>query len=114
MQIDNFLSKLKQAPQTVEFQDTMAVIEANYYVTASAFANGDLNNGADENQGSCKLLALAKLHDLSESATLACFGHYYREDVLRHPDASDHQNIRNFMQSGWAGVSFENTPLKAK
>jgi len=114
MKIDVFLSKLSQTPEAVEFQDTMAVIEANYYITASAFDNGGLSNSAEENQGSCKLLALARAHKLTKAATLACFGHYYREDVLLHPEASDHQNIRHFMSCGWEGVSFAQEPLTKK
>jgi len=114
MNIDRFLNKLTQTPEAVEFQDTMDAIEANYTFTASAFKNGGLSNTAEENQGSCKLLALAKAHNLTKSDTLACFGHYYREDVLLHPEAGDHQNIRNFMDSGWAGVSFAQEPLNKK
>lgn len=114
MKIDDFLNKLTKTPESVEFQDTMAVIEANYTVTASAFKNGNLSNSADENQGSCKLLAFAKAHSLVQAATLACFGHYYREDVLLHPEASDHQNIRQFMNSGWDGVEFAQQPLTQK
>jgi len=114
MKIDDFLNKLTQTPESVEFQDTMATIEENYEVTASAFENGGLSNSADENQGSCKLLAFAKALDLTPPATLACFGHYYREDVLLHPEASDHQNIRRFMNSGWEGVTFAHQPLTSK
>ncbi|MGV2481618.1 UNVERIFIED_CONTAM: HopJ type III effector protein, partial [Salmonella enterica subsp. enterica serovar Weltevreden] len=29
-----------------------------------------------------------------------------------HPDATDHQNIRHFMRSGWAGIAFEGEALK--
>ncbi len=52
-------------------------------------------------------LAFAKLHELSEAKTLALFGDYYRSDVLKNPEGSDHQNIRNFIREGWAGVAFE-------
>ncbi|MFT4047340.1 MAG: HopJ type III effector protein [Solimonas sp.] len=49
------------------------------------------------------MLAFAKLQGLSEAETLACFGRFYREDVLKNPDGTDHQNIRNFMRTGWRG-----------
>ncbi len=111
MKIDDFLNKLQQSPESVQFADTMATIDANYAVSATAFGNGSLHNGADQNQGSCKLLAFARLQGLTPAATLHCFGDYYRVDVLQNPGGSDHQNIRNFMQSGWDGVSFEGTPL---
>jgi hypothetical protein len=45
---------------------------------------------------------------------LACFGAYYRNDVLGNPEGSDHGNIRNFMESGWAGVKLPEGVLSAK
>ena len=39
-------------------------------------------------------------------------GDYYRVDVLQHPDATDHQNIRQFIQYGWAGITFEGCALE--
>jgi hypothetical protein len=113
MKIDDFLATLRNTPESVQFEDAMAVIAANYQFTPTAFSNGDLQNAPDQNQGSCKLLAFAKLQQLSPEATLACFGKYYREDVLQNPEGNDHQNIRNFMTTGWEGVSFEGEPLAA-
>ncbi len=54
------------------------------------------------------------MHDLNEQQTLACFGDYYRIDVLQHPEAQDHQNIRNFIQFGWSGIQFDNQALTEK
>ncbi|AXQ27820.1 type III effector [Solimonas sp. K1W22B-7] len=113
MSLQSFLQQLREQPQTVEFADTVAAIEATYAYTPTAFRNGELENAAGQNGGSCKIFSFAKLQGLSEAQTLACFGRYYREDVLQHPDAADHQNIRNFMRSGWAGVAFEGEALKA-
>ena len=114
MQMDALLNQIKTNPENVEFADVMAVIEANYTHTPSAFTNGALENSAEQNQGSAKLLAFAKLNGLSEAETLACFGTYYRNDVLGNPDGSDHGNIRNFMVSGWAGVKLPEGVLTAK
>lgn len=114
MNIDVFLDKLKQAPDSIGFNDTMATIEANYDYTPSAFKNGNTENAEGTNEGSCKLLAFAKLQGLDEASTLACFGDYYRVDVLENPNGSDHANIRNFMSSGWGGVSFEKEVLTLK
>lgn len=114
MQIETFLDTLRRTPEAVDFNDTMAVIEANYSHQPTAFRNGNAENSADQNQGSCKLLAFARLHNLSPSETLACFGRFYREDVLQHPEASSHQNIRQFMLHGWAGVSFAGEPLSPR
>ncbi len=112
MLLDDFLNTLRNAPDTIEFTDTMAVIESGYEFTPTDFKNGNAVNQADQNQGSCKLLAFAKIHQFTEAQTLACFGKYYRDDVLKNPDGSDHQNIRSFMQSGWQGVVFSGQALK--
>ena len=111
MNRSDFLTKLDKTPEAVEFTDTMAVIEANYTFTETAFKNGETNNEAGTNSGSCKLFAFAKLQNLSQAATLACFGDYYRKDVLDNPNGTDHGNIRNFMKHGWDGIQFEGTVL---
>ncbi len=114
MNIETFKSKLKNTPKTIVFSETMAVIEAHYEFTPTAFKNGDLENKAGENSGSCKLLAFAKLQNLSKEETLACFGQFYFEDVLEDPNGNGHQNIRNFMATGFGGLYFEKQPLKEK
>ncbi|QAU33685.1 HopJ type III effector protein [Janthinobacterium sp. 17J80-10] len=114
MDISAFLKKLDATPEAIAFADTMAIVDNAYAFTPAAFTNGALRNEAGQNSGSCKLFAFALLNQFSESQTLACFGSYYRDDVLKHPDATDHQNIRNFMKTGWAGVKFENMPLVAR
>ncbi len=114
MQPEVFSDKLQTSPESIEFQDTMAVIETAYAYTPTAFTNGNLVNQAGENEGSCKLFAFAKLNNFDEEKTLACFGVYYREDVLQNPDSNNHQNIRNFMKTGWAGITFDNDALANK
>lgn len=114
MQLDAFFTKLNITPEQIGFADTIATVDAHYDFTPTAFRNGDLENAAGQNSGSCKLLSLAQLHNLSVEQTLHCFGDYYRVDVLQHPDAADHQNIRNFIRYGWDGVKFEGTALIKK
>lgn len=114
MTLDAFLKKLNDQPESIAFADTMAVIDTSYDFTPAAFMNGEVKNEAGQNSGSCKLFAFAKLNQLSKAQTLACFGAYYRDDVLKHPEGNDHQNIRNFMKYGWDGVKFDNMPLAAK
>jgi hypothetical protein len=109
--VETFLHRLRANPDQIEFADTIAAIERAYAYTPTAFRNGDTHNVAGQNGGSCKIFAFAKLHGLTEAETLACFGRYYREDVLPHPGANDHQNIRNFMRSGWQGIAFEGDAL---
>jgi len=112
MTLDTFLETLKSSPSTIEFDDAMAVIETLYEFTPVSFTNGDLVNNTGQNSGSCKLFAFAKDQGLSQQETLHCFGKYYRDDVMKNPDGNDHQNIRNFMCSGWDGITFEKSPLK--
>lgn len=109
-----FLQKLHQHPETVEFTDTLAAIEAAYVYTPTAFRNGEVESAAGQNAGSCKIFAFARLQGLSEAETLACFGRYYREDVLQHPEAQDHANIRSFMRHGWAGIAYAGEALQPR
>lgn len=114
MNIETFLSQLQQSPSTITFKQTMDIVEQYYNYTPTTFTNGDVVNSAGSNEGSCKLFAFAKLQTLTPEQTLACFGDYYRKDVLENPEGSDHANIRNFMVTGWGGVTFEQLALVLK
>lgn len=114
MTINAFKDKLKNTPKDIDFSETMAVIEANYTFTPTAFKNGDLENGEGQNSGSCKLFAFAKQQELSKEDTLACFGQYYFKDVLEDPTGDGHQNIRNFIKTGFEGLDFQGVPLQEK
>ena len=114
MNITSFLEKLNKNPESISFTETIAVIEENYTFEPTAFENGVLHNTAEENTGSCKLFAFAELQNLSQSDTLSCFGAYYYDEVLKNPNGNNHQNIRNFMKTGWEGIAFYGSPLKLK
>jgi len=114
MKIELFLNRLRTEPSTIEFPDAIALINEVYDYVPTAFRNDDLISEAGQNVGSCKLFAFARLHDLNEAETLACFGAYYRSDVLRDPDGTGHPNIRQFMETGWDGIEFLGVPLRAK
>ncbi|HEY0666266.1 MAG TPA: HopJ type III effector protein [Gallionella sp.] len=114
MKLSAFLRHLDTSPELVTFDDTMALIDSLYEYTPTRFRNGALVNEAGQNNGSCKLFAFAGLHGLSQQQTLNCFGAYYRDDVLKHPAGTDHQNIRNFIKSGWEGVEFDGSALRLK
>ena len=47
------------------------------------FKNGNQINNANQNNGSCKIFTFAKMHQLEKNQTLALFGSYYFDDVLR-------------------------------
>ncbi|MCW8832821.1 MAG: HopJ type III effector protein [Colwellia sp.] len=110
--LTELLSKIKQNEQSVEFEQVMQVIAENYHYQPAAFTNGELFNDAGTNEGSCKIFSFAQLNDLNQQQTLACFGRYYREDVLANPAGNDHGNIRNFMKTGWQGVAFKTVALQ--
>jgi hypothetical protein len=112
--LEKFLEMLATQPNEVMFEQTMQVIDEYFEFTPVGFVNGETENQAGQNNGSCKIFAFAQTKGLDEPSTLACFGQYYRDDVLNNPKGSDHANIRNFIQHGWAGVRFEGNALKAK
>lgn len=114
MEYDQLLRSLKDNPDEIEFNDVIELIDDMYDFTPARFVNGDLVNEAGQNTGSCKIFAFAKRTRLSEQQTLYCFGAYYRDDVLKNPDNMDHQNIRNFIKTGWDGIEIEGTPLSLK
>ena len=109
--LDALTTQLNSAPERVEFNDVIALIDATFTFTPTAFSNGEVRNEANQNNGSCKLLALGQYLNLTDEQTLALFGNYYRKDVLENPLGEDHANIRNFMKTGSAGVKFETFPL---
>jgi hypothetical protein len=51
------------------------------------------------------LFAFAELQNLSEAATLSCFGAYYQEDVLGDPKerVTKHSQLH---ENGWDGIAF--------
>jgi hypothetical protein len=114
MTIAEFKSKLENTPKEIEFSETMAVIEEHYNFSPTAFTNGTLKNAAGENSGSCKLFAFAVQQQVSKQQTLAAFGAYYFDDVLKDTEGNGHQNIRNFMASGFEGLSFDGVALTDK
>ena len=95
------------------FADTLAFIADGYAYQPQAFTNGDVENAAGQNEGSCKTLGLALLEGLSDEQALLAFGEHYRS-VLATPEGSDHGNIRALMQHGLAGVKFTGAPLQRK
>ena len=114
MKLELFLNRLRSEPSSIEFPDAIAVINELYDYVPTGFRNHELVSEVGQTVGSCKLFAIARLHDLSESETLACFGAYYRADVLRDEQGSSHPNIRQFMETGWEGIEFFGVPLRAK
>jgi len=114
MELNTLLQQLNESPDSVAFNDTISVIDSLYEFTPTSFKNGSLLNEAGKNNGSCKLFSFARLHGLSLQQTLNCFGAYYRDDVLMHPEGTDHQNIRNFIRTGWSGIEFSGNALVKK
>ncbi|NVK39318.1 MAG: HopJ type III effector protein [Gammaproteobacteria bacterium] len=99
------------------FSETLALVEKWYDLKPTAFKNGldeqAVQNQQGQNEGSLKVFALGRLNGFTPEQALASFGEHYR-DVLATPDGNDHQNIRQFMRHGWAGIQFEQAPLTLK
>ena len=96
-----------------KFSDVIAFIEARYTHTPTAFQNGQQHNAATENQGSAKVFSFAQLNGLDQTQTLSLFAEHYAS-VLATPGATNHQNIRQFIQNSWNGIKFEGTALVVK
>lgn len=111
MSINDLIAQLRCAPTTIEFEQTMQVIEQFYVYTKTSFSNGKLLNEAGTNEGSCKIFYFAQLNKLTALETLALFGVYYRNDVLKNPTGTDHGNIRNFMLTRCSGIKFTSSAL---
>lgn len=105
------LASIKEG--TVKFADVINFIETFYQYQPAAFTNGEAYNQATQNQGSAKVFAFAKLNELEEKDTLLLFAEHYQA-VLASPQATDHQNIRQFMANGWGGIRFESEALFQK
>lgn len=112
--LEHFFLQLSIEPDSISFAQTIALIDALYDFTPTAFNNGELHNAAGQNNGSCKIFAFAALHQLSAPQTLQLFGDYYRLDVLPDLKGDNHPNIRNFIRTGWDGIEFSGTALVAK
>ncbi|WP_434778073.1 HopJ type III effector protein [Neisseria sp. Ec49-e6-T10] len=93
-----------------QFVDTLAFIEKNYQFQPTAFNNGYVVNITGQNEGSCKVLALAILEGFTHEEALLAFAEHYRS-VLATPEGNDHQNIRALQKSGLQAVSFDSFPL---
>ena len=113
-ELPELLHRLRERPEEVAFNEVIALIDAHYDFTPVAFLNGALHNAAGQNSGSCKIFSFARLHQLSQPQTLLLFGDYYRKDVLGNPSGADHQNIRNFIKTGWDGIAFEGDSLQPR
>ena len=110
--VNDLLKEIKSDPTSVVFSDVIETIDKSYLFTPTGFTNGDTTNEVNQNNGSCKVFAFGKLHQLTKNETLNLFGSYYRKEVLEHPENDDHQNIRNFIQYGWEGVEFSGEALQ--
>ncbi len=112
------IDKIKASPESISFDEIISFIAEHYQYTPVRFSNGAgenlVINEAGSNEGSCKIFSFARLNELSRDETLACFGKYYREDVLLNPKGHDHANIRSFVKHGWSGVQFDAEALIAK
>lgn len=112
--LEEFFLQLSTEPESISFAQSIQLIDTLYEFTPTAFKNGEVENAAGENNGSCKILAFAALHQLSEPQTLQLFGDFYRVEVVPDLKGQNHANIRNFMRTGWDGVSFAEQPLRGK
>jgi hypothetical protein len=111
--ITAFFEKLRTAPEDILFAEVIALIDAHYDHTPTEFVNGAITNQASENQGSAKVFSFAQLHNLNEAETLNCFAEHFRA-VKADPAGTAHQNIRQFIANGWAGIQLPGVCLTVR
>jgi len=115
MTLDKLLNLIETQADSINFDDVIQIIDNEYTYTPSRFSNGKGNdtviNESRTNEGSCKIFAFALLNHLTQQQTLACFGKYYRDDVLLHPHKNDHANIRTLMIYSLDNINFDNNVL---
>ena len=111
MTIQQFKARLGTAEH--HFADSLAFIEQHYHYQPSGFHNGPLYNSAEQNQGSCRILAMALDLGLNDQQALQCFAEHY-QSVLSDPEGNTHANIRTLMQHGLAAVHFDRPPLSQR
>jgi hypothetical protein len=112
--LEKFIERLDAEPESIQFADTIALIDSLYEFQPTAFRNGSVHNEAGQNSGSCKVFAFGQRHGFTEQQVLASFGAFYRDEVLNDPQGDNHQNIRNFMRSGWDGIEFDGEALRPR
>ena len=95
------------------FSQVLDVIEDHYAFTSTEFKNGQLTNECGHNEGSAKVFAFAKLNELGQEETLSLFAEHY-QSVLKDPQGDNHGNIRNFIETSWGGITFDQFPLTEK
>ena len=110
LNLTDYITALTDSAASLTFEDTLAVIDANYDFMPTTFKNGPVENAAGTNNGSCKVFSFAKLHELTQAQTLAMFAQHY-QNVLDNPNGDAHANIRAFMAGGFDGVAFEGEAL---
>lgn len=109
--LKDFLAAIES--DTHQFASTLAFINQWFDFTPSAFRNGSVGNTAEQNQGSCRVLAMALQLGFSADQALKCFGEHYR-DVLATPDVDNHHNLRRLQQQGLVDIHFDRQPLQRK
>ncbi len=118
MTTNELLILIKTQPENINFNEVIKVIDSEYTYSPSRFSNGQgsgtIINESGTNEGSCKIFAFAKLNQLTKQQALDCFGKYYREDVLQHPQGNDHANIRSLMSYDLESIQFDNIVLVEK
>lgn len=100
-----------EAPEH-RFADTLAFIEQWYHYQPSAFSFDGLASTLEQNQGSCKIFALAQLLNLSQQQTLQCFGEHYRN--LNSATAPLHANLNKLAKQPLSNLEFSQFPLIPK
>jgi len=105
------LERKRNSPESLDslldnhdsFEHVLKLIDCHFTVGAFSFGIGNVENKANENQNSFKVLVAAKFLGLNSDATVKLWGQHYHH-VIADPTGSSHGNLRQFLKYGWEVV----------
>ncbi len=87
------------------FDSSLLEIVTTFDISPVPFVNGPIKNKRGKNAKSAAIFAYGLKMGLSAEDTLKLFGGIYQA-VLNNPEGGNHENIRQFMLTGWNGLKF--------
>ena len=98
MNLTDYINKIKTSGESLDFNETIVVIDANYNFTPTTFKNDDAINEAGKNSGSCKLFSFAQINQLTKQQTYVLNKLYKRLEEIPKSHPGDPKTKEKFDQ----------------
>mgnify|MGYP002715060916 CR=1 FL=1 len=95
--LNELRSRLQQ--DDYAFSETLAFVAEHYDYQPSAFRNGDVENAAGQNEGSCKTLGLALLEGLSQGELVRAADAVVKDAILEGASKVSPDALRDALQN---------------